>query len=307
MVILLDMLRDCPQLRSLDIKRCEFLAYPSEETLQVLLPHLGDLSLSFNVNFREPILAPKLNRLLKHIQAPPHCTLQIDLANARDTKEVITVSFAWLLARHSKAVLKGMETLELRFGHSVSEPPGPFDFSFSGSTSIKGRFRFGGPKDYSQVVACIVKAIAHSVAPIISTSLNLGPFIAELLSNDEFADRLSELPPITHLELEQEFGYIEANPVFQIFRGMDPNNSSSFSAIRNLTIRDTSPNIVKGLVQAALDPPLTSQDITFETYGRTLERVKIYTRVSWFAEMEILVEALREDFRIAQVDLCVTL
>ncbi|KAG8990256.1 hypothetical protein FRB90_001843, partial [Tulasnella sp. 427] len=273
--ILLDMLRDCPQLRSLDVKRCDFLAYPSREIPQVSLPYLADLSLDFSVNF----MGPTLNRVLQHIQAPPHCALHIDLAHARDRMEVIKVSFKWLLERHSKATLETLEHLELRFGHCVSEPPGPFDFTLSGSSSIKGSFRFGGPRDYCQVVTCIAEARPLSLTRLSFISLNLGPFIHELLCNDGFTDQLRRLSPITHLELEQEFGYIETNPVFRIFRGMDP---------------------IKALVQAAIEPPLSSNTIAVETHWRTLERVAIYTKDSWFGETEILVEALREEHRIAQ-------
>ncbi|KAG9011076.1 hypothetical protein FRB90_007490 [Tulasnella sp. 427] len=267
-------------------------------------------------------MGPTLENFLNCIRAPLHCALHVDLLFARDQEVIVQFSLQdWLREDICKAVLESLNSLELRFGYNESESTYvhnirmgynesssiPLHCILSGSITIHRSFDSGGLKAHCKILECIDQMIRPFRALGFSTKLNLGGAASYFLA--DFVAQLGQLPPFTHLELAQ---YTETtgsgyNIIYEALRGADPHLSFSFSAIRDLVFRDTTPENIKRLIGAALGDHSTSDSLAFATRKKTLDKVEIHIEQRHFEEAEILVKELRDDRRIGEVSLYVTL
>ncbi|KAG9011075.1 hypothetical protein FRB90_007489 [Tulasnella sp. 427] len=248
-------------------------------------------------------MAPILEKVLHHIQAPLHCALHVNLTFARDVENIVKVTLMdWLVGRQCNDVLESLHSLEIRFGHA-GFGSGPLYFTLSGSARIHGSFDSGGWKSFSQVLERISRVIKCSTARRFVTSLKLGGYATSpyFLGTADFAAQLGQIGPITHLEMEQYAKATDSDIIWEALRGTNPHLSSAFSTVRNLVFRDMRPEDIDGLVNTALNPSKARQSLTSGDQVKTLDNVEIHVEGRAFEVAEILAKELRKDSRIGKV------
>ncbi|KAG8985631.1 hypothetical protein FRB90_004570, partial [Tulasnella sp. 427] len=291
---ILNMLRESPRLQQLKIINCGTHLDLAAKPLPVPLPDLQFLHVLFLKSRKTAHLTP-YSLFLDHVSAPLSCALFTNFRKREDEEDPIGPCFVrWLFGRQPRAVLEGVDTLELRLGHDDADT---LQFILtSGLSTVKGGVRMWTPWHRNRMMACIRDIVNLSRAPRPYTKLNIGQHGARLFG--PFIFQLDKFPPVTHLEMVDcgRPGYHDA-----IKYTLTERSSPTCSSIQSLAFRDFRSDVVNMVVQAALGGggTLTSS----ESGRRTMEKIAIYVKSHEFPEMEAMVKTLRLDERILSPEL----
>ncbi|KIO22552.1 hypothetical protein M407DRAFT_27950 [Tulasnella calospora MUT 4182] len=324
---ILDVIRDIPQLKTLDIHYCYVSEKLPSNTQPVSLPNLQFLRAEF-YEFDSNDGLPYLTELfLRHISVPPQCPLYTSLAEIKDKGDSFVATFCeWLFGRQTKEVFQGVESVKLGFDLK-NDAHGAVNLElFSGSTSIKGGTR-GLGKDFQYVLKYIQGIFQQSHVSEPFTTLKLIGCGFGLFNDSRLIGPIKDLPPITCLELEQpspgrsedvdwseDADWSEAAEVNEgvessedVHDGSVLCTASPFSTVKSLILREVSPDDILGIVLEALgDPQARSHSMSQFRLGK-LDYVEVHVDENDFTKVEAVVEVLRNDPRIGKVDLYVTL
>ncbi|KAG9011077.1 hypothetical protein FRB90_007491 [Tulasnella sp. 427] len=308
MEIVLDILRDCPQLQHLTLWRCKFVNNDSGYILPVSLPNLGELRLKFDTPRMH--MAPILKEFLDHLSPPLHCALYPCLADSIDTLEIIETAFQyWLFGRQMPNTLDKLDNVELRFGPSKV---GPSTFQFvlsSGATRISGGFETLAGNSVFRTLKYLAPHIkrSHSLGYLKTFKIRCAAAGVDLVGNIWFAPELSRLPPITHLEIEDYEKPIERDLIDQALRGTHRHIGSAFFPIRHLIFRNMPFDVMSRHIQAALNHLKPAISTGSEACTRTLDSVEIRVKEKNFPAAMTLLETLRDEQRIERTELFVVI
>ncbi|KAG8929783.1 hypothetical protein FRC01_003778 [Tulasnella sp. 417] len=308
---LLDIIRPLPQLRRLEICDCICNCDPNEgvipEPQTVSLPNLQFLRVEFWLI--DNVMTPP-EQFLTHLSAPPPCPLYVtflDLDQDDDGSFVDTLC-DWLFGRQTRAVLEGVEYLKLGFARPDEDLGGSVDFElFSGAANVKGGFKGSRIKDIQYVLECIQGVFQRSNASETFTKLTLSGGGAILLNHSQIISQFKDLPPITHLELVEPVWPLENSPSENISEDLTSCTPSAFAMIKNVTLREVSPDAVLDIVLGVLGDPQERTPPMSECRVETLDHVEIHVEVKDFHKAEAVMELLRNEPRIGKVDLYVAL
>lgn len=299
---ILDIIRDCPQLHTLEVLDCNIGDDNLPTVKSVWLPNLQVLDLGLDDTL-EPISATE--HFLDHVSAPPHCALYVTPFEIRDEDAFFKATFGgWLCGRQTPAVLEGIEGLELRLGSSQGHERSLYFDLFSGPSTIKGGVRGCGTKEATQTLACIWSVLQQSRTwePTITIKVFRGG--ATFLKQTDFTSQLNRFPPITRLELEALLSHSEYE---DIFHGPPLHTGSLFLMVRHITFRGMPPGVVMNIVQSALRGPAAETGSASGTRIDHLDHVEIHVREQDFLNAEKVVEVLRNNKKIGKVSLYVAI
>ncbi|KIO22554.1 hypothetical protein M407DRAFT_27952 [Tulasnella calospora MUT 4182] len=303
---ILDIIRDIPQLKRLEIYDCHVnhSGQAPANSQPVSLPNLQFLRVEFDNDDGVPSAT---EQLLRHISAPPQCPLYISLAGVKEEEDSFVATFCeWLFGKQTKEVLEGVESFKL--GFDIPDPEAEEDHSgtfelFSGSANVKGGIRGFTVMDAFYVMDHIQGVFQRSPAVKPFTQLTLSKCGAYFLNSSDISAPFKEfVPPVTHLEL-----------VEPVWAPRDPDedvgdvSSSPFSTVKSLILREVSPDDILDIVLEALGDPQARSPSMAEFRVGTLEHVEVHVRQKDFNKVEAVVEVLRNDSRIGKVDLYVAL
>ncbi|KAG8969640.1 hypothetical protein FRC05_001005 [Tulasnella sp. 425] len=295
---ILDIIRDCPQLHTLELLDCNIADDNLPTVKPVWLPNLQVLDLGLDDTL-EPISATE--HFLNHVSAPTHCALYVTPFEILDEDAFFKATFGgWLCGRQTPAVLEGIEGLELRLGSSESHERSLYFDLFSGPSTIKGGVRGCATKEATQTLACIWSVLQQSrtLEPTITIKILRGG--ATFLKQTDFTSQLNRFPPITRLELEALLSHSEYE---DIFHGSSLHTGSLFLMVRHITFRGMPPGVVMNIVQSALRGPAAETGSASGTRIDHLDHVEIHVREQDFLNAEKVVEVLRNNKKIGKVSL----
>ncbi|KIO22553.1 hypothetical protein M407DRAFT_27951 [Tulasnella calospora MUT 4182] len=303
---ILDVIRDIPQLKTLEIRDCDVSEEVPANTQPVSLPNLDFLRAEFN-NDNESTCATK--EFLDHVSAPPRCSLYISLVDLDDEDSFVATFCEWLFAKQTKEVLEGLE--RFKFGFNITEDDRDiletFEL-FSGSANIKGGIRGSRAEDAYYVLEYIHGLFQRSHASKPFVTLSLSGFGVVLLNYlPHFSARFKDPPPITCLEL--------VNPVWPSQNAPNEGESdelalqtaSPFSTVRGLIFREACPDGILEIVLEALGDSQARTHSISQCRVENLDYVEIHVEDQDFNKAEAVVEILRNDPRIGKIDLYVAL
>ncbi|KAG8930430.1 hypothetical protein FRC01_002798 [Tulasnella sp. 417] len=301
---ILDIIRPLPQLRKLEIDDCVIEGEVSTPIQPVSLPNLQVLRVDFDE--REEVISPT-KQFLGLVSAPPPCQLYAcsRAFDQEDDDSIVATFCEWLFGRQTKEVLEGVERLKVGFGPE----DGLVTIELlSGSASIKGCFIRWLVKKVIYVLRYIQGLFKQSNATETSTILTLSGEMVYYISNSEVAS-FKELPPITHLELIQP-EWPSPNSSSEDISDLEdsaPSTGSAFSMIRNVVLREISPDSILDIVLGALGDSRERARPISGWRVEDLDHIEIHVDEKDFHGAEAVVEALRSDPRIGKVDLYVAL
>ncbi|KIO22551.1 hypothetical protein M407DRAFT_216289 [Tulasnella calospora MUT 4182] len=299
---ILDILRDCPQLRNLEICECEIKSDIPAATQPVFLPNLQILHLKID----DPTSATE--QLLNLISAPLHCALYTTILDTDDEEVSLRTAFEkWLFGRQPQRVLEALDGLELHLGGS--QVAGCFmEFALSsGSSVIKGGAGARDAREATRSIGCVQNMLQRSRVLEIFTTLKVSCWGLWDFQNPEFTSQFSRLPPITHLELVGLSSLSESALIADIFGGSSPHTVSPFATVRHLSFREIHIDFVSDIIRAALGSPETETGSTSKGHIYRLNRLELHVEEEDFTRAEEVVKTLRENLRIGKVDLYVVL
>ncbi|KAG9043827.1 hypothetical protein FS837_009068 [Tulasnella sp. UAMH 9824] len=306
---ILDIVRDIPQLKKLEICNCDVNDVVPTNTRSVSLPNLQFLRAEFD---NKSGLISATEEFLKHISAPLQCSLYISVFGIDNEEASIVTAFCdWLLGRQTRAVLEGLERFQLGFDVSEGNMVDSVHFGlFSGSATIKGGIKAFGPQDVLHVLEYIKKMFQESHVSKPFTDLRLSKRGVELLAANEFFTLFKDHPPITRLELDEPVWYVwDAS-----FDDVLGNPGSPFSTIRNLILRPNcgtsqtmTPDKIIDTVLSAMETARARTPLMSERQTELLACLELFVEEQNFNRVQPAVKALREDPRIGKVDLYVAL
>ncbi|KAG8945258.1 hypothetical protein FRC04_001098 [Tulasnella sp. 424] len=298
MKTVLDILREFPQLRRLEVCDSDVSHDIPAGTQPVSLPHLQVLQVTFDDD-SEPTNAT--GQFLDHISAPLHCALYACPFHGWDRADPLSAAFGkWLFGRQTHAVLEGLNGLELRLGRMQNSGYFlAFDL-FSGSSTISGGVKRA--KEAPKALVCIGHVLQRPRKPDVFTTLKIsGGAVQILIKRAKLISQLNRLPPITRLELVALRKTSQHTGIKNLFRGF------LFSKVERLMVRRTAPDIVMKIVRAALPEHGAGTNSAAGNTMKCLDYLEIHVEGRYFDQAEKVVEVLRDNPRIGKVDLYVTL
>ncbi|KAG9034360.1 hypothetical protein FS837_002230 [Tulasnella sp. UAMH 9824] len=301
----LDILRDCPQLRKLEICECTFVNNVPSTTQPVSLHGLQILHLDIDEDVG-PTSA--IDELLNFISAPLHCALYNKIFAVNEEEYCRKIRFEkWLFGRQPQSVLEGLDGFELHLGGS--QLSGCFmEFTLSsGCSVITGGFRAWDTCEAVHAMGFIETMRQRLCVTGIFTTLKISSSGVSYFGSRDFVSQLNRLPPISRLELIDFSSPAESDVIADVFLGSDAEAAPHFATIKHLSFRETHLDIVSGIVQAALRKPETETDSKSKDQMDHLYHLEIRVKEPEFARAEQVVEALRKNPRIGEVDLYVVL
>ncbi|KAG9043830.1 hypothetical protein FS837_009071 [Tulasnella sp. UAMH 9824] len=307
---ILEIIRESPQLKTLKIGDCAVSEEVPANTQQVSLPNLRFLRVKFD---SVDGLTWPTQQFLDHISAPPQCPLYIS-SEATDEEEdpledSLTPTFCkWLFGKQTKEVLEGVESLKLGFNIDEDEVDGSVTHELcSGSTNIKGGIDEVGLGDLRYVQEHIQGLFQRSRAFKTFTTLRLSGGAADFLNNSQFTDLFTGLPTITHLELVKPMWGSPRSSSESLPEGVIFRISAPLQTIKNLTLRDVSPDGILDMVLGVLDDSQAHTQSMSHCRVERLDNGEIHIDQEEFNRVEPVVEVLRNDSRIGKVDVYVAL
>ncbi|KAG8905681.1 hypothetical protein FRC00_013114, partial [Tulasnella sp. 408] len=303
--LILDILRDCPQLRKLQICECTFVNDIPSTTRPVSLPCLQILHVEIEEDMG-PTSA--IDQLLNLISAPLHCALYTTISEIEGEEDSRRIRFEkWLFGRQPQRVLEGLDRFELHLGGSqLSECYMAFTLS-SECSVIRGGSRAWDAREATHVMKSIEDMRQRSRTSGMRTTLKISSSGLSYFESGDFVSQFNRLPPVSRLEIVDLSSPSESDVIVDAFLGSGPEAVSRFATIRHLSFRETHLDIVSGIVQAALGNPETETDSKSKDQMDRLYHLEIHVEEPEFARTEQMVEALRKNPRIGKVDLYVAL
>ncbi|KAG9043828.1 hypothetical protein FS837_009069 [Tulasnella sp. UAMH 9824] len=293
---IVDILRESPQLKRLEIRDCEVQDNVPSDTEPVSLPNLQSLCIELENEYG---LIAATEQLLEHISAPPQCSLYISLAYIDEELEFLINAFCdWLFGRQAEAVLEDVDGFKLGYTASTDILSCSADFELlSGSASIKGGTTGSMPKDTEYVLEYIRGLFQQSTATETFTTLRLSGGAVELLNDSQVFTPLKEFPSITRLELvgpqrssrDLQSGDVSGSSAVQAV--------SLFSTIKTIILRQVLPDDIMAILLDSMS----------KCQVEYLDLVEIHVEGEDFDKAGAVVEALRTNPVIGKVDLYVTL
>lgn len=295
---ILDILRDCPQLRKLEICECSFVNDTTSTIQPVSLPDLQIL----HINEGDVGPTSATDQILNLVLAPSDCTLYTKIFDIEDEGDSRRIRLEkWLLGRQPQRVLEGLNNLELHLGGSqLPECYMAFTLS-SGCSAIKGGFRAWSTWEATHAMKSIENIRQRSRVSEIFTALKISSSGLSYFENSDFVSHFNRLPPISHLELVDLSSPSESDVITDVLLGSGPGAVSHFATIRHLSFRETHLDILSGIVQAALGTPETETGSKSKDQMDRLYHLEIHVEAPEFARAEQVVETFRKNSRIGKV------
>ncbi|KAG8929781.1 hypothetical protein FRC01_003776 [Tulasnella sp. 417] len=301
---ILDLIRPLSQLTRLDIRDCHISEDVPEGTQPVSLPNLQFLRVEFdNIG-----LITYTEQFLSHLSASPSCPLYVSFADLDDNDDCYADAFCrWLFGRQTKAVLEGVQSLTLGFTITESDENLLHFELLSGSTSVRGGFNGYRLEEFIPLMVNIQSLFQRSTASETFTKLVLSGFGANHLYSSELIAPFTDLPPITNLELVKPVWNSLNSSEEDLSEELGPSPPSPYSTIRNITLREVSPDSILDIVLGALGDLRERTLPMKECRVEALDYVEIHIEQKDFSRTEAVAEVLRNDPRIGKVDLYVAL
>ncbi|KAG8929778.1 hypothetical protein FRC01_003773 [Tulasnella sp. 417] len=301
---ILDIIRPLIQLKKLEIDDCDISGDVPANTQPVSLPNLQFLRLAFD---NDDGVITATEQFLSRISSPP-CPLYISLADLEEGDGSFIDTFCeWLFERQAKAVLEAVESFKLDVDFSEYENEGSVKFELlSGTANVKGGFRGSRLDDFRYVMEYIQGVFQRSHASKTFTRLTLSGWGAVLLNHSQILAPFTEFPPITHLELLKPL-WSSRDESEDTHNGSALHVASPFSTIKNFILRGMSPDDILDIVLGALGDSQTHTHLISGWRVGNLDNVEIHVEEQELNKVETVVELLRNDSRIGNIDVYVTL